>query len=101
MLVYSPLPESRRAAPCARAIRQGDEKLILSDDGSTQLFDLAADPDETTDLSEREPARRDELRSQITRLLIGPERGVHERSAPTVELDAATLEELRALGYAP
>jgi arylsulfatase A-like enzyme len=82
------------------AIREGDRKLILSDDGTMQLFDLATDPNETTDLSEREPARRDHLRAQITRLLIAPERGTSERSAPTVEVDEATLEELRALGYA-
>lgn len=43
------------------AIRMGDHKLILGHgDGTPQLFDLSADPRETTDLSQRQPdlARR-------------------------------------------
>ena len=38
------------------AIRSGRYKLIeWFEDGSTELFDLEADPAETTDLREREP----------------------------------------------
>ena len=83
------------------ALREGDHKLILSDSGTTQLFDLAADPNETTDLSERDPERRERLRAQITTLLIEPEIGAQKRAAPELDLDASTLDELRALGYVP
>ena len=83
------------------ALREGDHKLILSDSGTTQLFALAADPNETTDLSERDPKRRERLRAQITTLLIEPEIGAQKRAAPQLDLDASTLDELRALGYVP
>ena len=39
------------------AIRDGKWKLLVNADGSaTQLYDIAADPDETTDLAEKQPA---------------------------------------------
>ncbi|QDT67033.1 sulfatase-like hydrolase/transferase [Calycomorphotria hydatis] len=52
------------------ALRQGDWKLITSPSGGTQLFNLANDPQETTDLSEKHSDilnslihRRDELKA--------------------------------------
>lgn len=48
------------------AIRDGDWKLIeWFDDGRSELFDLAADPGETTDLAAREPERVAALRTQL------------------------------------
>jgi arylsulfatase len=45
-----------------RSLRQGDWKLVDLGDGSPwRLFDVAADPGETTDLSHREPARKAQL----------------------------------------
>lgn len=45
-----------------RSLRQGDWKLVDLGDGSAwRLFDVAADPGETTDLSDREPARKAQL----------------------------------------
>lgn len=42
--------------------RRGDWKLIHNRDrGAMELYDLAADPGETIDLAERNPAERDEL----------------------------------------
>jgi arylsulfatase len=42
----------------SRSIQQGDWKIVDIADGKWRLFDTAADPGETTDLSEREPARK-------------------------------------------
>ena len=45
-----------------RAVFKGDYKLLSNlapvGDGQWHLFNIAADPGETTDLSAREPARR-------------------------------------------
>ncbi|MEE8468077.1 MAG: sulfatase [Planctomycetota bacterium] len=48
------------------AIRTGRYKLIeWFEDGSTELFDLDADPGETTDLRQREPEIADRLRKEL------------------------------------
>jgi Arylsulfatase A and related enzymes len=44
-----------------RALRQGDWKITDIGDGRWRLFNIAADPGETLDLSRREPARLAEL----------------------------------------
>ena len=48
------------------AVRSGDWKLLeYFEDGRVELFDLASDPGETTDLAGREPARVAELRRRL------------------------------------
>ena len=50
----------------AGAVREGDWKLIEHyEDGRCELFRLAQDPGETTDLAAREPARIAELRGKL------------------------------------
>ena len=50
----------------AGAIREGDWKLIEHyEDGRAELFNLAADVGETTDLSMKEPARTADLRGKL------------------------------------
>jgi arylsulfatase A-like enzyme len=50
----------------AGAIRSGDWKLIEHyEDGRTELFNLARDPGENTDLSSQEPDRAADLRGQL------------------------------------
>jgi arylsulfatase A-like enzyme len=52
-------------APCA-AIRRGEWKLIeWFEDSRVELFNLASDPGETTDLARQELARSDELRAEL------------------------------------
>lgn len=50
------------------AVRHGDWKLIVDPNGAVQLFDLANDPYERTDLAEREPARVKDLRAKLDAL---------------------------------
>lgn len=59
------LPHYHHSTP-ASAIRRGDWKLIeFFEDNSLQLFNLRADPGETTDLAQREPARAKELQAVL------------------------------------
>jgi arylsulfatase A-like enzyme len=83
------------------AVRAGPWKLILANSDNArnlpavQLFDLGADPGEKNDLKDAEPDLRDELINVI-------ERGPGAAVAPAqkkVELDSATEEQLRSLGY--
>jgi len=50
----------------ASAIRQGDWKLIVSKDGDRiELFDLASDPHETTNLAKKKPGMVASLRTKL------------------------------------
>ena len=55
----------------AAAVRRGDWKLIAQKSGKSELFDLAADPNETTDLSKKEPAKVAELKSVLAEFRKG------------------------------
>ncbi|MEZ6124034.1 MAG: arylsulfatase [Planctomycetaceae bacterium] len=48
-----------------QSLRHGDWKLIQSKKGAAQLFNLAEDPYEKTDLSETEPKKLSELRERL------------------------------------
>jgi hypothetical protein len=54
-----------------KSIKQGDWKLIWSSDGRHELFDLAADPGETTNLMEREPERGRKMETELQAFLAG------------------------------
>ena len=50
----------------AGAVREGDWKLVENyEDGSAELFDLAKDPGETTNLATPEKARADDLQKKL------------------------------------
>jgi arylsulfatase A-like enzyme len=48
-----------------KSLRQGTWKFIWSSDGRHELFDLADDPGETTNLMEREPERGQAMEAQL------------------------------------
>jgi arylsulfatase A-like enzyme len=79
----------------AWAIQRGDRKLILAGERS-QVFDLARDPGEKTDLSGQDPeadrALGALLQGRIQELTLAASTG-------TGPVDEALLEQLRALGY--
>jgi len=56
--------------PWAAAVRQGDWKLVWQAliPGSLELFDLAADPAEATNVAEANPAKVKELQARIAEL---------------------------------
>ena len=55
----------------SRAVREGDWKLIVPQKGEAELFNLADDPNETTDLSSTMPDKVADLRSKLAELSKG------------------------------
>jgi arylsulfatase A-like enzyme len=86
-----------------RLLREGGLKLVVSSKGDALLYDLAADPGETRDLAAERPA--DLARMQERLSVLSTEIGLPALDAPLAaegaapELDEATVERLRALGY--
>jgi arylsulfatase A-like enzyme len=86
------------------AVVIGRSKLIYRlDTGSSELFDLAADPGEVVDLSSREPGIRDQL-LMILQAHLGEVDRVRRRLAggktvEPVDLNPTERNQLRALGY--
>jgi arylsulfatase A-like enzyme len=87
-----------------RLLRAGSLKLVTTSAGGHFLYDLASDPKETRELSAEDPQRLASMQAQLAKvekalalpaldapLAVGEE-------AP--ELDDATKEQLKALGYA-
>ena len=88
------LPMSSRFARELRAIEIDGWKLIEDDRGSIELYHVPTDPDETANLSEREPARVDLLRAQL-----GPRVSYRSETNSGEAPSAESLERLRSLGY--
>jgi arylsulfatase A-like enzyme len=84
------------------AVRAGPWKLVSANPGNprdlpeVQLFDLSTDPAEKNDLSSSEPDLHDEL---LRVLEAGPAATPVPAGKEKVELDSATEEQLRSLGY--
>lgn len=84
------------------AVRAGPWKLIRANPGNprnlpeVQLFDLSTDPAEKNDLSSSEPDLREELLRVVE---AGPAATPAPAGKEKVELDSATEEQLRSLGY--
>jgi arylsulfatase A-like enzyme len=88
----------RGSAARERCVRTARWKLVerprLDGGGERRLIDLAGDPEEAEDASERHPEERARLDAELDRRLAGlPER-------PLPALSGEQLDLLRALGYA-
>jgi len=79
-----------------RSLRAGSYKLI--DAPRPELYDLAADPEETTDIIRRERAVARELKERLDALTARIESGAEEPGRPA-DIDEETLAQLEALGY--
>lgn len=85
-----------------QSYREGSWKLILGPGFETsELYDLASDPGETRNLRDEQPRRFRELLVRLRELraqaaILGELQG---RGTDPVEIDQATREELRSLGY--
>ena len=79
----------------ARAIVDGRHKLIWFSDGHRELYDLAADSNESANMSGEAQETADSLEARLAAWLDSI-----EIAGPTdVELDKAAAQRLRALGY--
>lgn len=99
--VYSELlqvPDQKPTVSSAplRSVVVGADKLIVHQDGTTEAYDLAADPGETN-ANALTAADRSALQEMITRMSQQTLRSA--APAPTAALDVNTTERLRVLGY--
>jgi arylsulfatase A-like enzyme len=65
----------------------------------SELFELASDPGEQTDLAAERPGRRGQLESELRQALAAADRNPVEPVNPTHVADDELREQLRALGY--
>ncbi|MBD3349634.1 MAG: sulfatase-like hydrolase/transferase [Candidatus Eisenbacteria bacterium] len=95
--VYAELISGKEAS---RALRLGDMKVIYArspEEEVVMLFDLAADPLEKNDLADSRPVAREELLLELRRMY--EEIRSKKMQAGEREIDEATEEVLKALGY--
>ena len=78
------------------AVREGPYRLVRAHEAKGRLFDRSKDPREQVDVSEDEPEVLARLQALVDEYLEQPPA---PWSASDVEIDDATLEQLRALGY--
>ncbi len=78
------------------AVLMEDHKLIRHPDGTTRLYDLAADPRELRDLSEQDPALRDKLLGLLDQWIADNEVG---EPGEGIEISDEKRRALEALGY--
>lgn len=79
-----------------RSLQIGSEKLIVAAGGRPELYDLASDPGELTNLAAERPQAVRRLAERLQRWL---EAGLGPLDPEAVELGDETLEALRSLGY--
>ena len=91
------LPDSvRRYDRSLRAIRDEEWKLIRGSDGSTELYHVADDPGERTDLAGEHPEQVDRLTSALDDWLDSFD---HADVSDTVDMTDDTKRRLEDLGY--
>jgi arylsulfatase A-like enzyme len=85
------MSEALRYGVDRKAVRVGDHKLI-SDGNEVELYELSADPNETTNDANNQAGTVGEL-AELLRW------GVHSTDIEETEIDEGTQEQLRQLGY--
>ena len=86
-----------------RTYRSGSLKLVETSGGATLLYDLAADPDEAHDVAAARPTDVARLRTELAAWAARfglPAIDTAGGALPPAEVDEATKERLKALGYA-
>jgi arylsulfatase A-like enzyme len=82
------------------AITEGGWKLILDPDGhGDQLYHVAADPHEEVSLIAREPARAARLRRALAEHIRASKRRFDRLEYGETNMDEATYQSLKSLGY--
>ena len=86
-----------------QAVRTRSTKLITANPGNPrglapeELYDLVADPKELQNLAARERALLEEMRAALGRSFLAAR--AHAGAVSTTDVDSATKDRLRALGY--
>jgi hypothetical protein len=80
-------------------LRSARAKLIVDvAGGKRQLFDLMADPEESTDLSQRDPSLTGEMETELGRFVVTHQKQVEETNMDPRET-AVVADRLRGFGY--
>lgn len=79
-----------------RAIRTEEYKLVRGSDGARELYDLDADPGETTDVAAQRPGTVDTLGTKLDEWLAATERAT---ASGSVTIDDERKAQLERLGY--
>lgn len=82
-----------------RALRIGPHKLIWGSDGRHELYDVAADPGETRDLSGSAPETAQRMQAALEALVARYAADTPPPAPPAGALDPDTEANLRELGY--
>ena len=85
-----------------RVYREGDWKLVQNKEGDVFLFNLADDPGENHDLAASAVGERGRLENELgvwKSFLRMPDLHAELTGGAVPEIDAAALEQLKALGY--
>ncbi len=86
-----------------RLFREGSLKLVTSSKGEALLYDLASDPAESRDLATERPADLAHMQQRLAAVAADldlPDLDAAPAAGDDApKLDAATQEQLRALGY--
>ena len=87
-----------------QAVRTRTWKLITANQGNPrglaaeELYEVGPDPKESKNLASERPTEREEMRAALGRRTL--EAKAHAGSGATTDVDSATKERLKALGYA-
>ena len=81
-----------------KSITQFDYKLILSVTGERELYYLAEDPDEKSNLAQTNQRLSSVLQESLFEIFGSPTESRAPRE-PALSLEAETIEQLKALGY--
>ncbi|WP_336362062.1 sulfatase [Halalkalicoccus salilacus] len=79
-----------------RAIRSSDYKFIRGSDGTRELYDIVADPEERHDLIDENPEIADDLEAKLDDWLDSFE---HADTSGSVSMTQSTQDRLEDLGY--
>lgn len=92
------LVENRKLTQVRRGIYHQDHKLAMVGDSIENLFDVAQDPDETSDMAHTQPHVAEALRQRVTQFVADADK---EKAKATYNggVSKEMMDNLRALGY--
>jgi arylsulfatase A-like enzyme len=96
---FGDLPESLEALEDGlplRAIRTDEYKLVMADDGASELYQVRNDPGETEDIAERHEDVCDRLREDLERWVASFEQ---ETTQASTTISSESKKRLQDLGY--
>ena len=82
-----------------QTVREGNLKLQIAPKGKPQLFDTAADPFETTDLSGKNPAAVKRLAQRLARISRSRAKARRAGATQSTDANAELIQSLKDLGY--